>query len=131
MYWLFLRHQNLPMSNNNTCSTCGQPLRGRTDKKFCNDYCRNIHHNSAQPRLPEDVKKINRILTNNRKLLDSLLVNPNYPIRISRQYLLECGFHFNYFTHTIQNYAVQYKFCYDLAFFEINERELLLWKNNP
>ena len=28
-----------------TCKTCEKPIKGRSDKKYCNDYCRSIHHN--------------------------------------------------------------------------------------
>ncbi len=30
-----------------TCLTCGAPLIGRVDKKFCDDYCRSMYNNKA------------------------------------------------------------------------------------
>ena len=29
------------------CLECGEPLKGRVDKKFCSDYCRNSHNNKV------------------------------------------------------------------------------------
>ena len=50
------------------CLSCSKPVKGRTDKKFCDDYCRNSYHN----RYPKEVclaiqlrgalmRKINRL----------------------------------------------------------------------
>ena len=30
-----------------TCLECGEPILGRSDKKFCSDLCRNAYNNKA------------------------------------------------------------------------------------
>lgn len=32
-----------------TCLNCDKTLKGRTDKKFCDDYCRNSYNNQLKP----------------------------------------------------------------------------------
>ena len=29
------------------CESCGEKITGRSDKRFCSDYCRNTKHNEA------------------------------------------------------------------------------------
>lgn len=54
------------------CLYCGENFRGRTDKKFCTDYCRSAHHNRLRCSQYRRKKKIQKILNNNRKILFSL-----------------------------------------------------------
>jgi len=35
----------LAAAENKTCLACGKILKGRVDKKFCDDYCRNNYNN--------------------------------------------------------------------------------------
>lgn len=44
----------MAMENINECAQCGQKLLGRTDKRFCGDYCRNSYnrHQRQQNRIP-------------------------------------------------------------------------------
>ena len=41
------------------CLTCGTELRGRTDKKFCDDYCRSAYNNKMGPRSSLYVRNVN------------------------------------------------------------------------
>ena len=55
------------------CLECNQPLFGRIDKKFCNDYCRNSYNNRSNKVANDYVRKVNVILRKNRKIITSLL----------------------------------------------------------
>src|SRR5688500_3761700 len=48
------------------CLQCNRALRGRSDKKFCDAYCRNVHHNGQKKHVNISHQKINGILKKNR-----------------------------------------------------------------
>ena len=58
-----------------TCLACGKPLKGRVDKKFCDDYCRNNYNNQQKAKGSHSnfVRNINNTLLKNRKILESIL----------------------------------------------------------
>jgi hypothetical protein len=41
------------------CLACDKPLKGRTDKKFCDDYCRNNYNNQLKAAKNNVVRNIN------------------------------------------------------------------------
>jgi predicted nucleic acid-binding Zn ribbon protein len=50
----------------NTCENCGKPLFGRTDKRFCNDNCRNTYNRQKtlleQKKAHDNLPEISRPL---------------------------------------------------------------------
>ena len=36
------------VADSKVCLACGKPLKGRIDKKFCDDYCRNNYNNQQK-----------------------------------------------------------------------------------
>jgi len=110
-----------------SCLDCGNPLKGRSDKKFCDDGCRNNFNN----RLKSDdgilFKKINLILKKNRTILAKL--NPDGKIKVLKKKILAAGFNFDYFTHHYQTQnGNKYIFCYEFGYLALNEEEYLLVK---
>ena len=55
------------------CLRCGKPLKGRSDKKFCNDDCRTDYHNDRRRAREKELRAVNRILSNNWKILSAQL----------------------------------------------------------
>ncbi len=57
------------------CVACGKLLKGRIDKKFCDDNCRNSYNNQqkAKGSYSAYVRTINNTLIKNRRILESLL----------------------------------------------------------
>ena len=51
------------------CCECGDKIKGRSDKKFCNDACRSAHHNKKNKVVCSPQKKINSVLSKNRRIL--------------------------------------------------------------
>lgn len=98
------------------CLSCGEPIKGRTDKKFCDDQCRSNYNNRLNSENSVQVRIVNNILKKNRKLLESVIGSEGKG-KISKQKLTEKGFNFRYFTqiHTTQKGSV-YKLCYEYAY---------------
>jgi hypothetical protein len=97
------------------CLECGDPIKGRVDKKFCSDQCRNTYNNRQNSDEVNYVRNINFILRKNRRIL--ALLNPNGKARVSKQQLTDKGFNFSYFTNIyITKTGNQYIFCYDYGY---------------
>ena len=59
--------------DNCSCMECGNELRGRTDKKFCNDRCKNRYYNRMNNSVRLHKNRTIRILTSNYELLNRLV----------------------------------------------------------
>lgn len=112
------------------CLACGKPVRGRSDKKFCDDYCRNIYNNQAKGTDGSLIRNINNILKKNRNLLASLLLQKQgTTTRVKKEQLSGQGFRFRYFTHQYTTKkAVTYFFCYDYGYLPIDNDWFLVVK---
>jgi hypothetical protein len=112
-----------------TCLTCGKPLRGRTDKKFCDAGCKNEHNNRLQREEREAVKSIDRILKHNRRLLKRKLGERATRLA-STKGLLHAGFRFDYHTHQFANEQSDlYVFCYDYGYLALDDGRCLIVKS--
>ncbi|RYZ20896.1 MAG: hypothetical protein EOO16_15105 [Chitinophagaceae bacterium] len=112
--------------NTNACHQCGHALRGRSDKKFCNDYCRNAHNNALKSTQYTVVRRVNAVLTRNRRVLAELL-GQEESTKASREELLLRGFQFRYHTHQYVNQrGATYHFCYEYGWLELASGRLLL-----
>ncbi|GGI24370.1 hypothetical protein [Pedobacter mendelii] len=109
------------------CLDCNGLLRGRADKKFCDDQCRNNYNNRQKADDNSFLNEVNRVLKKNRDILRNK--NPEGKIKVKREILLRKGFDFNYHTHT---YATQkgtiYVFCYEYGYLLLENEEVLLIK---
>ena len=54
------------------CKSCEEPLVGRSDKKFCDDQCRNTFNSKIKRENEELIIRINKNLRLNRKILKQL-----------------------------------------------------------
>lgn len=79
------------------CLACGGHLSGRTDKKFCDDSCRTVHHNRLRQSEEISKRKTDSILRQNRKILLHLL-NHQTKTRMDKRMLLSAGFRPDYLT---------------------------------
>ena len=95
-----------------TCLECDEPIKGRADKKFCSDGCRNSYNNKFNKDATNLMRNVNRILRKNRSILMKL--NPQGKSKTTKKTLLENGFDFNYHTNTYTNKkGMVYYFCYE------------------
>jgi len=47
------------------CLECGEPIKGRSDKKFCGDYCRNVYNNKINTDSKNLIRNKNNRLRKN------------------------------------------------------------------
>ena len=122
----------LTQTNPRLCKACNKPFRGRTDKKFCDDYCRNSFNNQIKAGSKNLVRNINNALRKNRRILEELLDHGEAVVKTSRDELLHEGFHFKYLTHTYSNAKGNvYYFCYEYGYLELeNDRYLIVRRDN-
>ena len=112
------------------CHTCNKPLRGRTDKKFCDDYCRNNYNNQLKSGSNNFIRNINNALGKNRRILETALPTGEELAKISKENLLQKGFQFKYFTHLYTNKKGNtYFFCYEFGYLPLDNDWYLLVKS--
>lgn len=100
------------------CLLCQNVLFGRSDKKFCDDHCRNEFHNEKARKVSSHTRPINRILQRNRRIL--MQFHSKFQHKVTRQQLSTAGFNFDYFTHIkrLKDGKSQI-FCYDQGYLPI------------
>jgi hypothetical protein len=109
-----------------TCLTCNKELRGRIDKKFCDDYCRNNYNNQLNSDATNLIRNINNILRKNRRILYHLLVAKD-TAKATRDQLIQKGFNFNYYTNIYTNKQGNvYHFVYDYGYMATSPEWLLI-----
>lgn len=110
-----------------TCLACDKNIRGRTDKKFCDDYCRNNYNNQLKSGDNNLMRNINNCLRKNRRILSDILSGTEAMTKITRERLLQTGFDFTYTTHTYVNKKGNvYYFCYDYGYLPLENNWYLL-----
>jgi len=120
---------SMTAANQSTCLTCHKPVKGRTDKKFCDDYCRNAFNNHLKSATNNLVRNINNALGKNRRILESFFKKEEEIAKTTKNKLLEKGFLFKYFTHTYTNKKGNiYFFCYDYGYLPLENDWYLLVK---
>jgi hypothetical protein len=99
-------------------AACGKPVKGRTDKKFCDDYCRNRFNNQlTQEAAAPVVKHINQVLKHNRGILQRLILPSEAMGKCPRQRLVDAGYNFQYLTHRYTNKKGSVdQFCYEYGY---------------
>jgi len=114
-----------------SCLQCGKVLHGRSDKKFCDDYCRNNYNNQLKAHANNYMRNINNSLNKNRRILETLLPVDKEKITVQKEKLSHEGFSFKYFTHLLTTKkGANYFYCYDYGYIPLeNDWYLLVRKN--
>ncbi len=98
-----------------TCVECHREINGRSDKKFCDDGCRNTYHNRQNSLRSNNMKRVNCILKKNRKIIKD--ISPSYGrLKLPAKSLELKGFDFNYVTKFELKENTFYQFCYDVSY---------------
>lgn len=121
----------LLVKENKTCLCCQKPVRGRSDKKFCDDYCRAAYNNELKSAANNLIRNVNNALGKNRRILESLLPGAGATAKTSRDKLIEKGFQFKYHTH--QYHAKNgntYFYCYEYGYLPLENNWFLIVKRN-
>ena len=119
----------MPATATAQCLQCNKTIRGRTDKKFCDDSCRNTYNNQLKSGSNNLMRNINNALGKNRRILENFFKADEEIAKTTREKLIEKGFQFKYITHT---YTTQkgkvYFFCYDFGYMPLENGWYLLVK---
>lgn len=103
------------------CIQCQGEIKGRTDKRFCNDKCRSTFNNNLKRETKKKVIKVNKVLRKNRNILESFVST-----KVSKYNLINEGFNFNYLTSINNNYY----YCYDYGYKHIGDDVYFIVKEN-
>ena len=96
----------------NNCLECQDPIKGRSDKKFCSDGCRNSYNSRLNKDSTNYMRNVNRVLRKNRSILSKL--NPKGKSKTTKKVLIQEGFDFKYHTNTYTNKSgMVYYFSYE------------------
>ena len=115
------------MPQERLCLDCGAVLHGRSDKKFCDDQCRNNYNNQLNSESYNLVRNINNILKRNRRIMEEF--NPTGKTKVTRKKLSAKGFNFDYITSIYQTKTGStYNFCYEYGYLLLDNDEVLLVK---
>ncbi len=101
------------------CQECGDPFRGRSDKKFCSDACRNTYNNRVNNYANAAIKRVNHILRKNRRILEAL--NPEGKTTVHGKKLRDRGFDFDYLTRIYRTRSgSEYVFVYEQGYLRLD-----------
>ncbi len=119
----------LQQKEERTCISCGKVVKGRSDKKFCDDYCRAAYNNDLKSAANNYIRNVNNALGKNRRILESLLPETEKTARANRDKLLHVGFQFKYFTHlhNTKN-GHTYFYCYEYGYLPLENNWYLIVK---
>lgn len=110
------------------CPECGDDIKGRIDKKFCSDLCRNSFNNRLNSDDNNYVRNVNNALRKNRRILEGSLKKED-KITVARQKLSDKGFNFTYYTNQIitrNNHT--YNYCYEFGYMLLDNNMVLIVK---
>ena len=109
------------------CLECGEPIIGRSDKKFCGDYCRNAYNNKVNTESKNLLRNTNNRLRKNFKILNEL--NFTGKTKIAKSKLLDKNFDFQLFTsiYTTKTRNVYY-YVYNQGYLKLENDYYLLIK---
>ena len=122
----------MPVSTDaKTCLACNKPLKGRIDKKFCDDYCRNNYNNHQKSKGSNSslVRTVNNALLKNRKILEGILSGDEETAKANKEKLQRLGFQFKFITHIYTTKTGKtYFYCYDYGYLPLDNDWYLIVK---
>ncbi len=110
------------------CLECGIEIKGRADKKFCSDHCRNSYNNRLNKDSKNLVRVINNRLRKNYRILDSFALKEG-KTRTTKTKLLDKGFDFEFITNLYTTKkGTTYYFVYDLGYLPLENDYYMIVK---
>lgn len=100
--------------NNQICKQCAKPVVGRSDKRFCSDFCRNSFNNLKNRKTFTFMRSIHSELSLNRRILKGYAMEGRSNLK---RYELEVrGFRFDLVTALVKKSDKTYRCCYEFAY---------------
>jgi hypothetical protein len=110
------------------CLACSKGIKGRIDKKFCDDYCRNQYNNHLKSEETNFMRNVMNAMRKNRLILQQILGEK----RITKTHidrLLGRGFQFKYHTNIYDNKKGSlYYYCFEYGYLPIDHEYFLVVK---
>lgn len=107
------------------CLECNEEFSGRSDKKFCSDYCRNAYNNKVNSESKNLIRNTNNRLKKNYKILSKL--NTTGKTKIPKSKLSDLGFYYEYFTSIyVTKTGNTYYYVYDQGYLILDNNFILL-----
>ena len=117
------------------CENCGKELFGRTDKRFCNDGCRNQFNREKavreQQKAHDNLPEIFKIIKRNYEILQTYHpeeLHPDASIYFDIKDLKDQGFNFKFFTSTGEIRGELYYFCFDIGWLRSGDLCFLVYR---
>ena len=108
----------------NICLACKKKMTGRSDKKFCDLYCKSsFHYKKSLEEAPRFYNKVDNQLKLNRRILKNF--NKAGKATLRATLILDLGFNPNFFTHYWKNTKGDvYLFIYEYGFLKRKEHNV-------
>ncbi|MEQ9288712.1 MAG: hypothetical protein RIG77_17455 [Cyclobacteriaceae bacterium] len=87
---------------------------GRSDKKFCDAYCRNAYNNQHKAVDEQYIQLVNSRIRHNRRILKGL--SPEGKATVRKEVLDQMGYDYKYFSGIFKTKTGLYYLVYDYAF---------------
>lgn len=104
------------------CLSCGKPLTGRIDKKYCDDQCRSSYNNRSRKSHERRIMETYRRLRRNRTILKSLC--PTGKATVRKETLMEMEFDFGIFTSIFPSKGKVYYFSHEYGYMPLVENSV-------
>lgn len=104
------------------CLACGKHIHGRSDKKFCDSYCRNSFNNQHKRSDEKYIQQVNSLIRRNRRILKTLC--PEGKAVIRKELLDRLGFKYGVFSGIYHYKRNTYYLSYDYGFAVHYERSI-------
>ena len=112
---------------NRQCEQCGNPLAGRSDKRFCSVKCKNDFYSSQRRETRFATREVDQILHRNREILQTIMGEKRNKMTIARLELTQMGFNFDFITGIYSNkQGKMYHNVYDFAWMAFSTQEILI-----
>ncbi len=86
---------------NKRCLKCGDPISGRSDRRFCSSACKNAWHHAKRKNKNRIFNSVDRILHRNRDILKAYYLYSQGDHFVPIYRLINKGFNPDYFTRII------------------------------
>jgi hypothetical protein len=114
------------MSQEKFCQNCVKELVGRSDKKFCDENCRNQYNNILNSDISAEMRVTQNILRKNRRILSDVL-GTNDKIKVSLKKLTDLGYKPDYLTQLYTTKTgSQYRFSFEYGVMFLEEHMALI-----
>jgi len=123
----------LPLIQPMYCAYCQERIRGRSDKKFCNDNCRAAFNSISNGRTHPYICYVNREIRRNRRILRDRYDSYNPELPVEKDWLKARGFNFFFHTHREETETgIVLIYCYEYGYIMLaDNRVQLLYDPDP